>query len=231
MHNWPVPAYLDKLLIITQFLATKPTLAHLATFISLHHCPSGELSSVYFAKIKNGKSLFVEAAHGFQEDAFVQTGVEFALEATRPSGRSIIENQILFDEVNEEYDIKYPAYPGNITYPWRTKVSMPINSNYFLQISRYVPFGDRDIPFYKNIQSLMQIYFGGLGKVSKSIGDLSGKPLTERQEDILALIKKGMTNDEIGIEIGYSSSLVKQESMLIFSKLGISGRKGLTDLS
>ena len=220
-----MPDYLDKLLILTQFLATKPTLAQLVTFISLHHCPSGELSSVYFAKIKNDKSLFVEAAHGFQEDAFVQTGVEFALESTRPSGRSIIENQILFDEVNEEYDIKYPAYPGNITYPWRTKVSMPINSNYFLQISRYVPFGDQDIPFYKNIQSLMQIYFGGIGKVSKSIGDLGGKPLTSRQNDILKHMQDGKTNDEIAKLIGFSASLVKQESMLIFSKLGISGRK------
>jgi DNA-binding NarL/FixJ family response regulator len=63
--------------------------------------------------------------------------------------------------------------------------------------------------------------------VALEIGDLSGKPLTERQKDILALIKKGMTNDEIAIEIGYSSSLVKQESMLIFSKLGISGRRDL----
>ena len=108
---------------------------------------------------------------------------------------------------------------------------MPINAQYFLQIGRYCSFLQQDKEFYQNIQSLLQIYFSKIGKVALEIGDLSGKPLTERQADILALIKKGMTNDEIAIEIGYSSSLVKQESMLIFSKLGISGRKDLPELT
>jgi DNA-binding CsgD family transcriptional regulator len=41
-------------------------------------------------------------------------------------------------------------------------------------------------------------------------------------------MKDGKTNEEIAQTIGFSASLVKQETMLIFSKLGISGRKDLT---
>ncbi|MEI7562121.1 MAG: LuxR C-terminal-related transcriptional regulator [Actinomycetes bacterium] len=74
---------------------------------------------------------------------------------------------------------------------------------------------------------LLRIYFSRIGKVALGIGDLSGKPLTARQSEILIQMKTGMTNDEIATAIGYSSSLVKQESMLIFSKLGISGRRDL----
>jgi DNA-binding CsgD family transcriptional regulator len=228
-----MPIYLKKLHIITQYLAESPTLDELANFLSIHHCPSGEVSSVYFAKVTPNKSLIFEAVHGFQSDEFVQVGREIPIESTRPSGRSIIENRIIFDEIDPNYYLQYPALinDGNTPYPWSTKISMPINAQYFLQICRYCSFLQQDKEFYQNIQSLLQIYFSKIGKVALEIGDLSGKPLTERQADILALIKKGMTNDEIAIEIGYSSSLVKQESMLIFSKLGISGRKGLTDLS
>jgi DNA-binding CsgD family transcriptional regulator len=41
-------------------------------------------------------------------------------------------------------------------------------------------------------------------------------------------MRQGMTNEAIADHIGYSPSLVKQETMIIFSKLGISGRKDLT---
>jgi LuxR family maltose regulon positive regulatory protein len=63
------------------------------------------------------------------------------------------------------------------------------------------------------------------------VGDLFGKSLTPRQEKILDLMRSGLTNEDIAQKIGYSSSLVKQETMLIFSKLGVSGRKDLTSAS
>jgi len=44
-------------------------------------------------------------------------------------------------------------------------------------------------------------------------------------------MRTGLTNEDIATKIGYSSSLVKQETMLIFSKLGISGRRDLTNTS
>jgi DNA-binding NarL/FixJ family response regulator len=99
-----------------------------------------------------------------------------------------------------------------------------------MQCGRYIDFVDGDRLFYQNLQSLMQIYFSRIGKVSLEIGDLYGKQLTARQSEILALMKNGLTNDEIALKIGYSASLVKQETMLIFSKLGVSGRKNLKDL-
>lgn len=223
--------YLNKLFLITQFLALRPSLDQLTTFLSMQHCPSGETSSVYFAKITKNDSLLVEAAHGFQDNQFVRIGKEFPIDVNRPSGKSILENQIIFDEVNPEHYLKYPALQresdGELIYPWSSKVSIPINSMYFAQFSRYCSLLEADKPFYQNIQSLLQIYFSHLGKVSLEIGDLNGKPLTARQEEILKLMKKGMTNEEIASLIGFSASLVKQESMLIFSKLGLSGRRDL----
>jgi DNA-binding CsgD family transcriptional regulator len=224
-------AHLNSLLAITQLLAAKPTLDELTNFLSLKHCPSGEVSRVYFAKILNEKTLRIEAAHGFEPDnCFV--GKEFELELGRPSGRAILENKIMIEINKPEYYIKYPAIRNApIPYPWSSQISIPINNQYFMQCGRFVPMSDGDEIFYQNLQSLMQIYFSKIGKVSLEIGDLFGKALTARQEKILDLMRAGMTNEDIATKIGYSPSLVKQETMLIFSKLGISGRKDLTNAS
>jgi DNA-binding CsgD family transcriptional regulator len=131
-----------------------------------------------------------------------------------------------------EYVVKYPAIRNQpLPYPWSSQISIPINSQYFMQLGRYADMSEGDELFYQNLQSLMQIYFSKIGKVSLEIGDLFGKALTVRQEEILKMIRMGETNEAIAEKIGYSASLVKQETMLIYSKLGISGRRDLSSAS
>lgn len=224
-------AHLHKLLLITQVLAEKPTLDQLCNFLSINHCPSGEVSRVYFAKVSKENTLIIEAAHGFEpENCYV--GKEFPIEMGRPSGRALIENKMIIETNTPEYVVKYPAIRNQpLPYPWSSQISIPINTQYFMQLGRYAEMVEGDDLFYQNLRSLMQIYFSKIGKVSLEIGDLFGKPLTARQEEILRMIKLGETNEEIADKIGYSASLVKQETMLIYSKLGISGRRDLSSAS
>lgn len=49
--------------------------------------------------------------------------------------------------------------------------------------------------------------------------------LTARQKIILLLLGKGLTNTQVAFQIGYSESTVRHETMTIFRKLGVSGRK------
>ena len=51
--------------------------------------------------------------------------------------------------------------------------------------------------------------------------------LSVRQEKILALIRQNKTNSQIANAIGFSESLVKQETMIIYRKLGVEGRNEL----
>lgn len=51
--------------------------------------------------------------------------------------------------------------------------------------------------------------------------------LTQRQETILRMIKELKTNAAIANELGYSESLIRQETIIIYRKLGVSGRKDL----
>lgn len=50
------------------------------------------------------------------------------------------------------------------------------------------------------------------------------EPLTERQNLILKMISEGRTNAAIADVLGYSESLIRQETIRIYAKLGCSGR-------
>ncbi|MEY4206763.1 MAG: Bacterial regulatory protein luxR family, partial [Actinomycetota bacterium] len=54
--------------------------------------------------------------------------------------------------------------------------------------------------------------------------------LSERQMLILKLISEGRTNADIAEIIGYSESLIRQETIRIYSLLGCSGRNEATNL-
>jgi len=65
------------------------------------------------------------------------------------------------------------------------------------------------------------------GRVSKIKESRMGAKLSEQQELILEMIKDGMTNSSIANRMGYSESLIRQESMAIYQKLGVDGRRDL----
>lgn len=56
------------------------------------------------------------------------------------------------------------------------------------------------------------------------------EPLSERQNLILKLISEGRTNAAIADVLGYSESLIRQETIRIYAKLGCSGRNEATQM-
>lgn len=71
----------------------------------------------------------------------------------------------------------------------------------------------------------------GLDAVSASFENQSliaeRKDLTSRQKIILSEIRRGKTNETIALNLNFSSSLIRQETMEIYRKKGVSGRKEL----
>lgn len=54
--------------------------------------------------------------------------------------------------------------------------------------------------------------------------------LTARQWNILEAVRRGKTNPEIAQDFGFSESLVRHETMKIYRRLAINGRKELIDM-
>jgi DNA-binding NarL/FixJ family response regulator len=57
--------------------------------------------------------------------------------------------------------------------------------------------------------------------------DLPQLPLSDRQLVIADLLERGFNNAQIALEIGYSESLIRQETVAIYRKLEVTGRKAL----
>jgi DNA-binding NarL/FixJ family response regulator len=56
------------------------------------------------------------------------------------------------------------------------------------------------------------------------VPDKPSIPLTDRQIDVLRLLDRGLSNKEIGRELGVSERTVKAHMTAIFKSLGVSGR-------
>lgn len=56
---------------------------------------------------------------------------------------------------------------------------------------------------------------------------MQNRELTSRQARILELIKEDRTNASIATILGYSESLIRQETIIIYKKPGIDGRREL----
>lgn len=55
--------------------------------------------------------------------------------------------------------------------------------------------------------------------------------LTKRQNNILDGMSRGKTNKAIAYELGYSESTIRQESMVIYRMLGVSGREEAAEVT
>jgi DNA-binding CsgD family transcriptional regulator len=146
----------------------------------------------------------------------------------------------------EELPLKYPNFQTiDQRSPWESIVITPTKSGGYVFVFR--------LQVRLEITKSTRIYFEAIGNVLSfyprdkwqgqsftlesagpnaeekpaSNDDLRYQPLTKRQRTILALIQEGLTNSQIAGEIGYSESLVRQETILIYSKLGVRGRVDL----
>lgn len=88
--------------------------------------------------------------------------------------------------------------------------------------------------YFEAIQSLLRVYESSLEirtlSSSRNLIEQSElQPLSQRQEKILELLRSGKTNKAIAQIIGYSESLVRHETMIIYKKLRVEGRHELRE--
>ena len=141
------------------------------------------------------------------------------------SSKSLMEypNFVNHDETPQKWDsfLVCPVVPHGI-------ISLTLDST---------PELDQHLElFLRTVGSIVMQYFNSCGcKLSKDDHRRDNKHvkksgvLTNRQVLIMHLIEKGLTNPEIAEQIGYSQSLVRQETMAIYSRLNVSGRKELIE--
>ena len=106
-----------------------------------------------------------------------------------------------------------------------TSCIIPINGNLLLVLSFEDKFEmlKEFEEYFECIQAILKLYL--LLQTKKFSQDfISGTKLSARQLLIHKMMVTGKTNRQIASELSYSISLIKQETMRIYVKLGIDGR-------
>lgn len=215
------------------FLETKPRFQDLAVYLGTNACLSGELSKVYIGKIEEEATISIVATFGYKsEELEAISNIDLALQ--KPVCTSARKNIIITRNNDENFYVEFPD-AVKFSDPWRSIICFSLGPRYVASIALQVLLEtDENLDDYFEILGLiikMYIVNQVTDTNTKSIhsSELLGKPLTKRQDLIHSYMKRGMVNRDIAQAISYSESLVRQETIIIFSKLGIVGRKEITN--
>lgn len=160
---------------------------------------------------------------------------DYPINGNLPLTNAIRDNQIIVIQNDPELLLQYPeaaALPAG----WVSGIVIPANPIgciFFSSSELFEINHEKDI-MLTAIGSLLGLYASRLPtqlvheaiKVKEKI-HLEQIPLTDRQLVIAGMLERGFSNSQIGIEIGYSESLVRQETVSIYKKLNVTGREAM----
>jgi transcriptional regulator with GAF, ATPase, and Fis domain len=195
---------------------------------------------VYFAQLSQDGCLQPIANFGFTKGSVESWGA-FPLTLDIPLTVAVRQNSCIYIDSPEGMYTKFPALKNieNLDHDWKSIVAVPVHAFGVFSITSYkTPKKDHEHEtFLRTVgqlasvalakcQLLEQINHRGKKMLSSTA---KSSELTERQKVIRDLILRGMTNAQIANEIGYSDSLVRQETIAIYAALNVSGRKELLE--
>lgn len=227
--------YLNKIQNIASFLAKSPHPDQVLDFLSVHISPDQELAISYRGAVEPDGLIRTLNLNGFSKNEHMSQAT-IRISDSRPISNAARGQKSVWARY-ESVTADFPdfAHLDSIS-PWSSMVALPVG------LSRIYSFSFKsDLTamsgidsYFEAIKSLLMVYESALEirTLSNAKDLLAGselQPLTQRQEKILELLRAGKTNKSIANEIGYSESLVRHETMIIYKKLRVEGRHELRE--
>lgn len=216
---------------LIELLALDPLRAHVMTYLSRELGSSGEAIAVAFLQLSRDGSLHVVSHEGF---AHFDPGKisHLAIDSDRAASETLRGGRLRIF-THDQLRTQRSELPSDLREMWSSSVAIPIGlqSLYFLNFREDVTSIPEFESFIQLIASLLTSFELQLREKSDGKKDLwydeKERLLSSREERVLALIREGKTNAQIAFELGYSESLIRQETVSIYRKLGVNGRKDL----
>ena len=226
-----------KILAFSDFLAASPeTFNEISKFLVINTFSEEKCFCLYIGElIENG---FVCPLGGYGESSTeYESFLDLPIQVKIPIAAAIRENTVFIAQNEIEFENVYPLVAGS-SYEgkWISGVAIPASpiGGMALYSMENLELTEAMKVFYIAIGSLLGLYSSQLPKpivlaavdVKEKI-DLPQLPLSDRQLVIADLLERGFNNAQIALEIGYSESLIRQETVAIYRKLEVTGRKAL----
>lgn len=183
------------------------------------------------------ESGFVHPIGGFgwPQEKF-ESFPDWPIYTNSPITKSIRNNKIIYFTRGEAFGTEYPELAWSPPDGWASGISIPVypmGGAIFISSIEHEINRENELA-YTAIGSLIGLYASWLpsqfvdeAKKIQDKTDLKKMPLTDRQLVIAGLLERGFSNSQIGLEIGYSESLVRQETVSIYKKLNVTGREAM----
>ncbi len=227
---------------IADHLSTVPTFDEAIEGIAMFVCVSGRPSRIYLAKIERDLQISHLADVGFEAGFSGHQSygemVANQLMIGHPSHHSLV-----FMEHDHDYQLRFKATFGvSDQESWKCTILMAISPLHVASLSLHTitPEDVDTVNYFNAIRSMLLLFLKSQREpVTRGSNrrtaiapegperKMNMTALTERQKLILRMIELGDTNSTIAERMGYSESLIRQETITIYRKLGITGRKDL----
>lgn len=222
-----------EILGLSDYLAqTRRTLDELCEFLTVVTFSFLSPRALYIGEIANDGFIDLRSTFGFDEFSIARWS-RIPMTVKIPLTESIAKNECILVPSPKEFVKSYPDHKdlGEIDTNWKTSLAVPIQRRgaFYLVLHGDPQMNPEFEHLLRSVGNLILIHLREVEPVeSPSVTKIPAvTKLTGRQVLIYNLLVHGYTNPEIAREIGYSESLVRQETIAIYAFLGVSGRKEL----
>jgi DNA-binding CsgD family transcriptional regulator len=227
----------QKISELSGFLSRSPrSYNEVAQFLTLRILDEYQPFCLYIAELIETGVLCPLGSFGYESKDIVNFQ-EVSLQEKTPMTLAVSSSQVVIVPNKEEDLAKFTVLEVMESNPnWSTLISVPAYPNGGFTFLSSIPFknGELDRLFLTAVGSLVGLYGQSIppalvdaARIATEQSNLEGFPLTQRQLVIAGMLERGFTNFEIAQEIGFSESLIRQESVAIYQKLNVSGRKAM----
>lgn len=221
---------------LTFYLASaKRSIDEICRHLVLHTFRSHSASAIYLGEVQRDGHLLMKSSFGFDEK-YVSQWFRIPLTLNIPIVEAVRNDSEALFLTKEDFFTNYPQVNslGAVETNWESVVASSIQSKVvYMLVFNSVPKVDADFnSFIKTIGHLISLRLDENSDIQETTvqSPLPRSELTPRQKMIHDLLVKGFSNPYIALEIGYSESLVRQETIVIYSTMRVSGRKELMNL-
>ena len=223
----------ETLLDLAHAVYAHPTMEELCQFLAIRICPSGELTRVYVGRLDSDGIIRTEGSFGYSTNIGIDE-LETSMETSRPMPHAFKKREVYVanrEEVLHDFEDYSPLDERS---PWLATAVVPTLGKHVFVFRLQCRIEDKEpiSIYFKAVGAILSFFdFGSSQSETKLItkskfqNSLLGQALTPRQSEILEHILERRTNVQIANVLGYSESLIKQESMIIYAKLGVNGRQ------
>ena len=192
--------------------------------------------NIYIGRLHSSGYILEKTGFGYERDK-QPLWSPVKISEQLPISECLRENHIVNVTAKEKIQFRYPNMSKHHvnSIEWTSLLCVPIVEYGVIHLSLDSVFkgSEAEKMLLAIVSNLVLVGLNALETKSQPINietvlpKIENPQLTERQLLIKDLIIKGMTNYEIAKKIGYSHSLVRQESIKIFAKLDVKDRREL----